>query len=123
MKQILRQQKILNNFITTKLNKMNKKDAEINLGGGNNIEMKTSQLVSVYDTLNLITPENGGIVLSVKIEADFNSIPEKYQEVFLNMMSAKYLGRVSFGDNPFSQCQPAPKKRWWQFWKNKPQII
>jgi hypothetical protein len=102
---------------------MSKKDTEINLGQGNNIEMKTSQLVSVNDTLNLITPESGGIVLSVKIEADFNSIPEKYQEVFLNMMSAKYLGRVSFGDNPFSQCQPAPKKRWWQFWKTKPQII
>jgi len=35
------------------------------------------------------------------------------------MMSAKYLGRVSFGDNPFSQCQPIPKRRWYQFWKPK----
>jgi hypothetical protein len=55
--------------------------------------------------------------LSVDIQADFDSIPEEYREVFLNMMSAKYLGVVSFGDNPFSQCLPAPKKRWWQIWK------
>jgi hypothetical protein len=102
---------------------MSKKDAEINLGQGNNIEMKTSQIVSINDTLYLITPDIGSVILSVKIEADFNTIPEKYNEVFLNMMSSKYLGRVSFGDNPFSQCQPAPKKTWWQFWKTKPQIL
>jgi hypothetical protein len=57
--------------------------------------------------------------LSVEISADFDTIPEEYQEVFLNMMSAKYLSRVSFGDNPFSQCQPAPKRKWYQFWKSK----
>jgi hypothetical protein len=27
------------------------------------------------------------------------------------------LDTVSFGDNPFSQCVPPPKKKWWQFWK------
>jgi hypothetical protein len=33
------------------------------------------------------------------------------------MVSAKYIDSVSFGDNPFSQCIPQPKKKWWQIWK------
>ena len=57
------------------------------------------------------------IELDIKIEADFNTVPEKYHEVFLNIMTAKYNSKVSFGDNPFSKCQPAPKKHWYQFWK------
>jgi hypothetical protein len=98
---------------------MNKKETEINLGSGNNLEMRSSRLVKTYQTLYLITEDKGTLSLSVEISADFDSIPEEYHEVFLNMMSAKYLGRVSFGDNPFSQCQPAPKRKWYQFWKSK----
>jgi hypothetical protein len=98
---------------------MNKKETEIFLGSGNNMEMKSSQLVKTYQTLYLMTEDKGTLSLSVEISADFNNVPEEYQEVFLNMLSAKYLGRVSFGDNPFSQCQPAPKRKWWQFWKSK----
>jgi hypothetical protein len=96
---------------------MKNKETEINLGSGNNLEMMSSRLVKTYQTLYLITEDKGTLSLSVEISADFDSIPEEYQEVFLNMMSAKYLGRVSFGDNPFSQCQPTPKRKWWQFWK------
>jgi len=102
---------------------MNKKETEINLGSGNNLEMRSSRLVNTYQTLYLITEDKGTLSLSVEISADFDSIPEEYQEVFLNMMSAKYLGRVSFGDNPFSQCQPAPKRKWWQFWKKKTELL
>jgi len=98
---------------------MKNKETEIFLGGGNNMEMKSSQYVNTYQTLHLTTPENGAISLNVEISADFNTIPQEYHEVFLNMMSTKYLGRVSFGDNPFSQCQPAPKRKWYQFWKSK----
>lgn len=98
---------------------MNKKETEINLGSGNNLEMRSSRLVKTFQTLYLITEDKGTLSLSVEISADFDSIPEEYHEVFLNMMSAKYLGRVSFGDNPFSQCQPAPKRKWYQFWKSK----
>ena len=98
---------------------MNKKETEINLGSGNNLEMRSSRLVKTYQTLYLITEDKGTLSLSVEISADFDTIPEEYQEVFLNMMSAKYLSRVSFGDNPFSQCQPAPKRKWYQFWKSK----
>ena len=95
------------------------KETEINLGSGNNLEMRSSRLVKTYQTLYLITEDKGTLSLSVEISADFDTIPEEYHEVFLNMMSAKYLGRVSFGDNPFSQCQPAPKRKWYQFWKSK----
>ena len=101
---------------------MKENKGEIYLGGGANLIMNTSKLVTCYETLTLIVNGKGGIPLEIKIQADFDSIPEEYHEVFLNMMSAKYLGRVSFGDNPFSQCQPAPKRKWWQFWKKKTEI-
>ena len=98
---------------------MKNKDTEINLGSGNNMEMKSSRLVTTYQVLYLTTPEDGTIPMTVKIEADFDTIPEEYHEVFMNMISVKYLDRVSFGDNPFSQCLPAPKRKWYQFWKAK----
>lgn len=95
------------------------KDTEIFLGGGNNIEMKSSRMVTAHESLYLITPTDGTISLSVKIDADFDTIPREYHEVFMNMMSVKYLNIVSFGDNPFSQCLPTPKRKWYQFWKSK----
>ena len=98
---------------------MKNKESEIFLGAGNNMSMKSSRLVTTYQVLYLTTPKDGTISMSIKIEADFDTIPEEYQEVFMNMISVKYLDRVSFGDNPFSQCLPAPKKCWWQFWKSK----
>ena len=98
---------------------MKNKETEINLGSGNNMEMKSSRIVTTYQVLYLTTPEDGTIPMTIKIEADFDTIPEQYQEVFMNMISVKYLDRVSFGDNPFSQCLPAPKRRWWQIWKSK----
>jgi hypothetical protein len=96
---------------------MSKKENDIYLGGGVNINVKKASIVSVYNNLKLITPHDGAITLDIKIEADFDTIPEKYHEVFLNMVSAKYIDSVSFGDNPFSQCIPQPKKKWYQFWK------
>jgi hypothetical protein len=101
---------------------MAKKESELYLGGGANINVKAAKVVTIHNNLKLITIGDGTIGLDVKIEADFDSIPEKYQEVFLNMMSAKYLDTVSFGDNPFSQCVPPPKKKWWQFWKTSVNI-
>ena len=63
--------------------------------------------------------EKEPITLDIKVEADFNTIPEKYHEVFFNMMASKYCNKASFGDNPFSVCQPKPKRKWYQFWKTK----
>jgi hypothetical protein len=97
---------------------MKENKSEIYLGGGANLIMNTSKLVTCYETLTLIVNSKGGIPLEIKIQADFNTIPEEYHEVFLNMMSAKYLKTTSFGDNPFSQCVPAPKKRWYMFWRS-----
>jgi hypothetical protein len=96
---------------------MSKKETDIYLGAGNNINVRKASIVSVYNTLKLMTITDGAIQLDIKIEADFDTIPEKYHEVFLNMVSAKYIDSVSFGDNPFSQCLPPPRKKWYQFWK------
>ena len=85
--------------------------------GGEYLNIQTAQIVETKNILKLKTAANDYVSLEVKITADFNTIPERYQEVFLNIMSAKYMDSVSFGDNPFSQCVPPPKKKWWQFWK------
>lgn len=92
---------------------------EIFLGNGNNLTIQTTKNVELREILELkIWGETHDYIsLDVKIIADFDSIPEKYHEIFLNMMTSKYYGKTSFGDNPFSQCLPSKKKRWYQFWK------
>jgi hypothetical protein len=95
------------------------KNKEIFLGGNSNLNMKSSKLMTTYQGLNLIT-DKGAYHLNIKIEADFDEIPNEYHEVFFNMMAAKYTDSVSFGDNPFSLCVPQEKpKKWYQFWKSK----
>ena len=96
---------------------MEKNNNEIYLGGGANMIMTTSKLVTCHEILTLVVNGKGGIPLDIKIQADFDTIPDEYHEVFLNMMAAKYMKGVSFGDNPFSRCLPTPKKKWYQFWK------
>jgi len=95
---------------------MEKNNNEIFLGGGH-LNIQSANYVQTYNSLQLITPDDGAIDLNVEIKADFSKIPEKYHEVFLNIFSSKYVGTVSFGDNPFSICKPAPKRKWYQFWK------
>lgn len=93
---------------------------EIFLGNGSNLTVQTSKNVELKETLVLVNGIDGkdeSLELDIRIIADFGTIPEKYHEVFLNMMTSKYYGRVSFGHNPFSQCLPPKKKRWYQFWK------
>ena len=98
---------------------MSKNINEVYLGGGSNLVMSTSKLVTCHEILTLMTPDSGAIQLDVQIQADFDTVPKEYHEIFLNMLSSKYLRTASFGDNPFSRCLPIPKKRWWQFWKQK----
>ena len=90
---------------------------EIFLGSGNNFTIQQSANVELRETLVLLDENEKPIELEVSIKADFENIPEKYHEVFLNMMTVKYYGRVSFGHNPFSKCVPPQKKKWWEFWK------
>jgi hypothetical protein len=97
---------------------MSENKGEIYLGGGNNLLMTTSKLVTCHEVLTLVVNGRGGISLEVKIQADFDTIPEEYHEIFLNMLTSKYCKTVSFGDNPFSRCLPTSKKRWFQFWKH-----
>ena len=90
--------------------------SEINLGQGSNFLVATARNVTMFEHVTVI---HGGktITLDIKIEADFDTIPEAYHEVFLNMMTSKYYNKASFGDNPFSQCVPIKTKKWWQIWK------
>jgi len=96
---------------------MKENKSEIYLGGGNNLLMTTSKLVTCHEVLTLVVNGKGGIPLEVKIQADFGTVPEEYHEVFLNMLASKYCKTVSFGDNPFSKCTPPTRKKWWQVWK------
>lgn len=84
--------------------------------------VKNSHIVKMAEHFTLLAPE-GALDLKVDIIADFENIPLAYHEVFLNILTAKYLNKVSFGDNPFSLCKPLVKRKWWQFWKPKTQTI
>ena len=95
---------------------MRKKQEEVFIGYGSHLNIQTSHLVTLQDTLTVMDG-NRPIELNIKIEADFNDIPKKYHEIFFNVMSAKFYGRVSFKNNPFSDCLPPSDKNWWKFWK------
>ena len=82
------------------------------------IKVKASTIVELNECFTLMALE-GPIDLNVKISADFDGIDSKYHEVLLNMLTSKYTNQVSFGHNPFSQCLPPKKKKWYQFWKAK----
>ncbi len=90
---------------------------EYNLGS-KYINIKSSSIVKLNEEFTVYS-EEGPFTLDVEITADFNNIPERYHEVFLNVLTSKYMNKVSFGDNPFSECRPVVKRKWWQFWKSK----
>jgi hypothetical protein len=91
---------------------------DLNLGGSKYVNIKASTIVTMYEQF-LVNTEDGPQFLSVKITADFDEIPKKYHEIFLNVLTSKYTNTVSFGNNPFSECKPIVKRKWWQFWKTK----
>jgi hypothetical protein len=78
--------------------------------------VETATTIKMQEHFTLITTDKTYDLL-VDISANFKDIPEQYHEVFLNMLTSKYLNKVSFGDNPFSLCKPPAKNKWWQFWK------
>jgi hypothetical protein len=88
---------------------------QINLGP-DYLNVRTSTIVKLNESFIVFT-DSGPITLEVDITADFVKIPKKYHEVFLNMLTSKYLNKVSFGNNPFSECKPIKKRKWYQFWK------
>lgn len=90
---------------------------EINLGSDSML-VTTSTVVRMNEYFTLIT-EKGSIDLRVDINADFKEIPQEYHEILVNMLTSKYMNKVSFGHNPFSQCKPPQKRKWYQIWKPK----
>jgi hypothetical protein len=89
------------------------------IGNGNGwINIRKSTVITLNDYL-VVQHDRGPVMLKVNIVADFNTIPQEYHEIFLNVLSARYQGSVNFGDNPFSQCKPVQKRKWYQFWRSK----
>ena len=92
--------------------------SEFHIGNGSYINMQTSSIVKLNEQFVIYT-EDGPITLTTEISADFAKIDKKYHEIFFNVLSSKYLNKVAFGDNPFSECKPIVKRKWYQFWKPK----
>jgi len=95
----------------------NENNQDIGNSGGW-INIRKSTIITLSDYL-VVQHDRGPVTLKVDIVADFNTIPQEYHEIFLNVLSSRYQGRVNFGDNPFSQCKPVQKRKWYQFWKSK----
>lgn len=91
---------------------------EINLNA-DTLNVKTNHMVSLSEYFTLINEKGTPIDLTVTITADFSGIPSEYHEVFLNILTAKYLNKVSFTHNPFSECHLERKKKWYEFWKKE----
>jgi len=91
---------------------------DFHIGNGSYINLQTSTLVKLQEQFIVYT-EEGPITLNVDVVADFATIDKKHHEIFFNVLSSKYLNKVAFGDNPFSECKPIVPRKWWQFWKSK----
>jgi hypothetical protein len=95
--------------------KQSKTEYSLNM---DSIVVKASTIVTLNEYFEVLT-EDGPIDVKTTIQCDFVDIPEKYHEIVLNMLTVKYLNKVSFGNNPFSECKPIVKRKWWQFWKKE----
>jgi ribosomal 50S subunit-recycling heat shock protein len=102
----------------TQIDEDNTNSREIILNHQDYLQVKTSKVVTINDVLQ-VTYNDGPVKLRVNITADFNEVPEMYHEIFLNVMTSRYLGAASFGDNPFSDCRPMKKRKWYEVWKDK----
>lgn len=93
-------------------------NGDLHLGAASYVNIKASTLVRLQEQFEIFT-ENGPIKMVAEVSVDFVGIPQQYHEICLNVLTSKYLNKVNFGDNPFSQCKPVVKRKWWQFWKNR----
>ncbi len=74
-------------------------------------KVKISSIVEMKEEF-IISSDDGEIKLEVTITADFEEIPEKYREIFINMMTTKYMNRASLTNNLYSEYKPTPQKSW-----------
>jgi hypothetical protein len=86
--------------------------------GQHSISIKTSTIVKLNENFTVYTME-GPVDFNTQITCDFADIPDKYHETCINVLTSKYTNKVSFGRNPFSECKPLVKRKWYQFWKSK----
>ena len=100
------------------MSNMSEISKDLHIGNGSYINIQTSSLVKMQEQFIVYT-DDGPISLTVDIVADFETIDKNYREIFFNVLSSKYLNKVSFGNNPFSECRPIVKRKWWQFFKPK----
>ena len=82
---------------------------DIHIGHSDYYSIKSTTSVKLKEEF-IIYDKNEEIKLEVEIIADFGSIPENYREIFLNMLTTKYLNRVNFSENSFSECRIEKKK-------------
>lgn len=98
------------------------KEAQIYLGDGKHLSMKSSTIVTLKNTLSLFRGENKSpLELVVNISADFDNIPAEYHHIFLQMLSVRYGGSINALDvtqDPFAVLKNK-KHKWYEIWKNK----
>ncbi len=71
------------------------------IGDGKDISITQVTEVKLYETLTIYT-EEGPMDIDIKISTNLDNIPDKYHEVFINLLTSKYYGKVTFDNNPFS---------------------
>lgn len=98
------------------MNTEDSKKTELILGSGNSINVVSSKLITTTDLLVLFGPGGNTHELNIRIEADLSKLPEEYHQAFLNMFTAKYLGRVTYVEDVLSEHEN-PKRKWYEFWK------
>jgi hypothetical protein len=96
--------------------KLNEEQKELALGTSY-LSMQPTCVVKLKETFTIYT-ENGEINLDVDVTADMVNIPEEYREIFLNMLTTKYLNKVTFTQNIFSKPLPPKKVTWWRKIRN-----
>lgn len=75
--------------------------SHLNLTNCCQYQIKTTKVLTMKDEFTIIC-DNEPIVLEVEISADFEKVPEKYREMFLNMMTSKYMNVVTLDNNIYS---------------------
>jgi hypothetical protein len=83
----------------------------VQVGDYTQYKVKISSIVEMTEEFTILS-DDGEIKLEVTISADFEEIPEKYREIFINMMTTKYMNRASLTTNLYSQYKPIPQKSW-----------
>lgn len=81
--------------------------------GHDYFHIQSSCVVKLREIFTIHT-KNGSIDLDVDITADMIKIPEEYREIFMNMLTAKYLNRVSACDSNVFKNKNEKELPWWK---------